>query len=361
MHLQWFAAEDEGRTETATERKIREAREEGKVARSAELPSIIVLLFALIILAVLGVSVFSSMIEMLNFFLRSATEIDFVTEQSLFVSVAYRYFVELTAPMLLGVFVAALLGNIVQVGFNFTLKPLTPDFTKIVPRFGQYLRRVMFSAEGLYRSVSMFLKIFAIAALCYLNITANIERFATFAYMPLFYSVNETARMVFILMMEATIVLLVFSLIDYLFQRRQHQEQLMMTRQEVKEERKTEEGDPQVRMRLRKRMQELLSENITQKVPEADVVVTNPTHYAVAVQYDAASMESPMITAKGVEERAKKIREIASEHNVPIIENKALARGLYADVDVGDIIPPEYYRAMATVLQEVYRMKMEER
>ncbi|MFP4152448.1 MAG: flagellar biosynthesis protein FlhB, partial [Alkalispirochaeta sp.] len=154
----------------------------------------------------------------------------------------------------------------------------------------------------------------------------------------------------------AAVFLLVISLFDYLFQRHQHREQLKMTKQEVKEERKQFEGDPLIRNRLRQRMQEMMSRNIVQNVQSADVIVTNPTHFAVALQYDPDRMGAPTVTAKGQDETALRIRRIAGDAEVPIIENKPLARALYAEVEIGEQIPEKFYEAMVIVLREVYRM-----
>jgi flagellar biosynthetic protein FlhB len=168
------------------------------------------------------------------------------------------------------------------------------------------------------------------------------------------------AGIAFRIMVEAAIAMIIMSLPDYLFQRYQHRESLKMTKQEVKEERKTTEGDPQIRGRLRERMRDLLGQNQLQNVPEADVVVTNPTHYAIALQWDQERMVAPMVTAKGQDNIAQRIREVAKENNVPIMENKPLARALYSEVEIGDTIPERYYEVMAIILAEVYRMSGKE-
>jgi flagellar biosynthesis protein FlhB len=156
---------------------------------------------------------------------------------------------------------------------------------------------------------------------------------------------------------EAALAMLVLGLPDYLFQRKQYRDSLKMTKHEVKEERKMHEGDPLVQNRLRERMREILSRNIMKSVPEADVVITNPTHYAVALEWDRLSMTAPMVTAKGQDHLAQRIKEIAGENEVPVIENKPLARALYAEVDLGDVIPEKYYEVMAGVLAQVYKMQ----
>jgi flagellar biosynthetic protein FlhB len=163
------------------------------------------------------------------------------------------------------------------------------------------------------------------------------------------------------LLIIAALLLLGLSIPDYLFQRWQYMESLKMTKQEVKEERKMYEGDPLIKSRLRQRMRELLSRNMAANVPKADVVITNPTHYAVALEWNKDTMPAPMVTAKGADEVAQRIKAIAKESGVPIVENKPLARALYAEVEIGDIIPETYYQAIATVLAHVYKINEERR
>ncbi|MFW6338331.1 MAG: EscU/YscU/HrcU family type III secretion system export apparatus switch protein, partial [Alkalispirochaetaceae bacterium] len=191
----------------------------------------------------------------------------------------------------------------------------------------------------------------------YINIRLRIGQFANLVNLPFHQGFAVVAGAAFSLVLQAAIILLILSILDYFWSRRQHLEQLKMTKQEVKEERKQYEGDPLVKSRLRQRMQELLSRNMIQNVPQADVVVTNPTHYAVALQYDAARMQAPTVVAKGADNIAFKIREVAEEHGVPIFENKPLARALFAELEIGDEIPEQYYQALVTILKEVYRMK----
>ena len=156
------------------------------------------------------------------------------------------------------------------------------------------------------------------------------------------------------LVIEVAVAMLALAVPDYLFQRRQYMESLKMSKEEVKEERKMQEGDPLVKSRLRERMRELLSRNMAANVPKADVVITNPTHYAVALEWDRDKMPAPTVTAKGADEVAQRIKRIAAESGVPLVENRPLARALYADVDIGDAIPEKYYQAIAAVLAHVY-------
>ncbi len=356
MHLQWFAAEDEGRTEAPTERKIRKAREEGKVARSADLPAAVVFVFVLVLLGALGGQILEVFIDMFRYFYGRASELD-ITNTSQILERSLSYFLRITIPLGSIAVVAALFGNIIQVGFLFSVKAITPSLKKIVPKFGEYFKKILFSREGVYNQFRLSGKILIIGAICYINIQSNLELFEQFMFQPFQNVFFRTATLTFITLLEAAIALLVLSIVDYAFQRYQHAEQLRMTREEVKEERKSEEGDPLVRSRLRQRMRELLNRSSLERVPKADVVVTNPTHYSVALEYDNSRMTAPAVCAKGVDMLALRIRQIAGDNDVPIIENKPLARGLYHDVDIGDTIPEQYYEAMVIVLREVYQMR----
>ncbi|MCF7928015.1 MAG: flagellar biosynthesis protein FlhB [Spirochaetales bacterium] len=355
MHLQWFAAEDEGRTEEPTEHKIRKAREEGKVAKSSELSSAIVLLLPLVTLGIFAPYLWKTMSEMVTYFMRHATEVD-ITETNVIVSVFYRYFIRLTFPIAIVAFIAAVVGNLMQVGFLFTVKPITPDLKKIVPKFGKFFKRAFFSGEAAFNLAKSLGKVAVIGVLSFVNIRANIGPITHLVEQPFSVGVQLVGGIAFRIIVEATIVLLVLAIPDYLFQRKQHRESLKMSKQEVKEERKQYEGDPLVKSRLRERMQNMLSQNMLRNVPEADVVITNPTHFAVAVEYDRAVMHAPTVIAKGQDYLAQRIKEIAQESNIPVIENKPLARALHAEVEIGDEIPESYYRVMAIVLSEVYRM-----
>ncbi len=360
VHLQWFAAEDEGRTEEPTEHKIRKAREEGKVAKSAEFTSAIVLLFPIIAIGILSPYLWRNMEEMLAYYLNLSTQIDVTTDAQL-VLAFFNYFIRLFAPPALIAFTAALLANILQVGFLFSTKPITPDFNKIVPNFSRFLKKAFFSGEALFNFWKSIMKVVVIAIIAYINIRIEIGTIIKFVNAPYQYSFISIAGIAFRIMIESALAMLLLSFPDYLFQKRQHRESLKMTKQEVKEERKTMEGDPLVRSRMRERMRDLLNQNMLRNVPEADVVVTNPTHFAVGLEWKQERMNAPTVIAKGQDNMAQRIKEIARENEVPVIENKPLARALYAEVEIGDEIPERYYEVMAIVISEVYRMKGQER
>ncbi len=360
IDLQWFAAEDEGRTEEPSEYKIRKAREEGRVAKSQERIGSLVLLLPTLNLIFLGPSMFKTCLEMFRFFFTRLNEVDSMLNGMFFV-VFLTYFARLALPIIAVAMLSGIIANLVQTGFLFTTKPLVPKFSKIVPRLGQYFQRTLFSIEGLFNFAKSIIKIAIIGIVSYVIISSKIAQLARLQTATLWTGFTTIASLTIQLLLIAALLLLGLSIPDYLFQRWQYMESLKMTKQEVKEERKMYEGDPLIKSRLRQRMRELLSRNMAANVPKADVVITNPTHYAVALEWNRDTMPAPMVTAKGVDEVAQRIKAIANEHAIPIVENKPLARALYAEVEIGDIIPETYYQAIATVLAHVYKINEERR
>ena len=355
MHLQWFAAEDEGRTEDPTEQKIRKAREEGKVAKSPEIVSAITLLFPILAIAFLGESIFKTCSEMLKFFFTAAVDNDVTTDPQI-LSAFYSYFFRITLPIFGIAFLSAIIANVLQIGFLFTTKPIVPDFNRIMPNFSKFLQKSFFSPEALFNLAKSILKITIIGLIAFLNIRSNLDTIIHFVNVPFYVSITTLSSIALRIMAEAAVVMLIISIPDYMFQRNQHLESLKMTKQEVKEERKQSEGDPLIKRRLRERMQQILSQNMMENVPKADVIITNPTHYAIGLEWKKESMSAPTVIAKGQDNMALRIREIAGEHEIPLIENKPLARALYAEVELGDEIPEKYYEVTALVLAQVYRM-----
>ena len=358
IHLQWFAAEDEGRTEQATEQKIKKAREEGRVAKSTELINSISLLFTIISLAILGNYIFNNSTNTLQYYFQLANYPDIVNNSNFLLMKIIKSFFIISSPiMIVGLF-AGVLGNIIQTGFLFTTKPLEPDFKKIIPNITRWLKRSFGWPEGIYNLFKSLFKTFIIVVLAIYIINSDLTKFISFHSNG---NLKEIVQIIsftaFKIMIFTAIILLGISIIDYIFQRKQHLESLKMTKEEVKEELKQLEGDPQVRNRIRNRMKELLGTNLNQTIPKADVIITNPTHYAVALQWDNFSMIAPMITAKGSDENAFRIRKIAKENDIPIMENKPLARSLYDGVEIGEIIPEQYWEVVSRILAEVYRLK----
>jgi flagellar biosynthetic protein FlhB len=354
VHLQWFAAEDEGRTEDPTERKIRKAREEGKVAKSSDITSALVMIFGLVALFAFSGSIVRISADMLRYFISLATA-DSRNSMSALTATGF-YLLRMITPFLAVCFVAAFIGNVVQVGFLFSTKPITPDFSRIAPNFTKWAQKSFFSAEALFNLFKSIAKVVIIAALAYMNIKGEIPRLAGAVKLTPFRSLTLISGISMRLMMETAILLLAFALPDYFFQRRQHRESLKMSKHEVKEEFKETEGDPLIKSRLRQRMQEILASSMARQVPEADVVITNPTHYAIALKWDSQTMHAPKVTAKGLDNMALRIKDIAKNSDVPLVENRPLARALYENVELGDEVPEDYWDIISVVLAEIYRL-----
>ncbi|MDR1178495.1 MAG: flagellar biosynthesis protein FlhB [Spirochaetaceae bacterium] len=360
MDLQWFAAEDEGRTEEPSEYKIRKAREEGHVSKSQELVSALVLLLPALMILFLAPYIFRTCVEMLRFYFTRAVELDPARDR-IIASSFFSFLVRLSLPIALTAMAAAVFANLVQTGPLFTVKPLTPNFSKIIPRFGDYFRRTLFSMEGLYNFGKSLVKMALIGMTAFFIIRSRIKDLANLQTAGLWTSVSLVASLAIRMIIIAALLLLVLSAPDILFQRWRYRESLKMTRQEVKEERRMYEGDPLVRSKLRQRMRELLSANMAVNVPRADVVITNPTHFAVALEYRKDAMPAPRVSAKGADELAQRIKRIALDSGVPIVENKPLARSLYAETEIGDIAPLRFWEALAAVLASVSKINEERR
>jgi len=354
VHLQWFAAEDEGRTEEPSEHKIRKAREEGKVARSGDVSSALVLLAGTAALGLLGQNILASSVQMMRYFLSIAASPNALNGTLL--SAGILWLVRIALPVIAIVFIVAILGNVIQVGFFFTAKPITPDFSRIVPRFGRWIQRSFASTEALFNFAKSLVKIAVVGVIGYMNIMAALPHLTVLAVTPFLASVGVISQVAFRVVLEVSIAFLAFGAVDYWFQRRQHMESLKMSKQEVKEERKMYEGDPLTRSRLRERMREIMRRTMLKSVPKADVVITNPTHYAIALEYNRALMAAPTVVAKGADLVAQKIKEVAADNGVPIMENKPLAQALFREVDIGDTIPEKFYDALSIILAEVYRL-----
>ena len=354
--LQRFAAEDEGRTEDPTDTKIRKAREEGKVAKSPDITAAIVLLLPMVLLAFLANSIWSTLVEMLRYYFTQATTTDPITGGGPISGVFFIYLARLLCPVLAVTLIASIGANLLQVGFLFTVKPITPDFSRIVPKFGQWIKRSLFSSEAWFNIIKQLVKVAVIATIAILNIQSEWMHLLNLIHVGFLQASETLWRIGLTIILQSAVVMLVLAVPDYLFQRFQHRESLKMSLQEVKEERKQQEGDPLIRSRLRERMREILRRNMMQNVPKADVIITNPTHFAIALQWDAATMTAPTVIAKGQDLIAQRIKEIAAGAGVPLVENKPLARALYAAVDIGDQIPQEYWELVSRILAEIFKL-----
>ena len=339
------------RTEPATPRRREEARRKGQIARSQDLPAAVLLLAGFISLALLGPRLWDGMLAMTRAALTAeAAPIDDVLAFSgaLLVQIGKE-----TAPLFVIVFVAALAAMLAQIGLVFTWQPLTPSLARISPLAG--LQRLC-SVRGMMQAVAALLKLLVVATVAYLTLwgsAAAVMRAFAFEHHDM---VRLTSSLSLTLATRVGAALLVLALLDYAWQRFRHARDLRMTKEEVKDELRSMEGDPQVKRRRRELQLQLAMQRLRRDVPKADVVVTNPTHVAVALQYDADAMPAPKVVAKGADYVALRIRQIAKECGVPIVERPPLARALHESVEVGQYIPERLYKAIAEVLAYVYEL-----
>jgi flagellar biosynthetic protein FlhB len=259
---------------------------------------------------------------------------------------------KLAGPFFLAAVVIAVVVNILQVKWKVTTKPLQPKFSKLNPANG--FKRIL-SKDSLFELVKSIAKVVLIAGITFLSLRSRVNDIFLLYNVTLKQGVSEIASLIIDVGFRISIVYCIIGLADYVYQKHKFNEDMKMTKQEVKDEMKNSEGDPQIKGQQRRRMQEASRRRMMQDVPKADVVITNPTHYAVALKYDSGSGKAPVVVAKGADLIAQKIKEIARENHVEIVENKPLARTLYANVEIGREIPPELYQAVAEILAAVYR------
>lgn len=351
IDLQWFAAEDEGRTEDPTEFKIQKAREEGRVAKSQELCSAIVMLSTVIVL-IIGAPYYLKWCEqVLFFYFTHCTEPEFLQKRFFFHFLLNL--AKMVLPLAIIGIVAGVLANIFQNrGFIFSLKPIQPQFSKITPRIGQYLKKTLFSFEGGWNVAKSFGKVTIVGISAYIIIRINVPFILqSINSADIYHSIGKIAWTAAQILVTCAIVFLVISIPDYLVQKKQFIESMKMTKQEVKREFKENEGDPEVKAHLQAAQRELLQRNMPQQVAKSDVVITNPTHYAVALLYDQFKNDAPEVTAKGTDAVAQRIKNLANENQVPIVENRPLARYIYTECEIGDTIPSDdaCFKAVAVI------------
>lgn len=347
--------QDQERTEEATSRRRDDAREKGQVARSTEIVSVGILVACLIYFYFGAPGLIKNIMELMTSGFRTAGEIDITPEsiRFLFIDYIFKSFIILF-PILLTVFIAAILGNVLQIGVMFSSESVTPKLSKIDPVKG--FQR-LFSIRSVVELIKSIFKICVISLVAYLVVKGELANMIPLMDQSVWELMTYLGRVCFKIILTTTIVLVVLAILDYIYQRWEHEKSLRMTKQEIKDEYKNTEGDPLIKSRIRRLQREAAQKRMMAAVPKADVIITNPTHLAVAIQYDHENMMAPKVVAKGANLIAEKIREIARENDIPIVEDKPLARVLYKMVEVDQFIPEDLYRAVAEVLAFVYEQK----
>ncbi len=363
LNLQLFAKEGPGgeKTEPATEKKLSDARKEGQVAKSRELGQAFALLALFLVLKLWGASIGHNFMNSFRLNYTRMKEMTTLVGGEISVKDFCRLLntnilqmALMVAPVFIAAFVIAIVTDIFQVKWAPTTKPLRPKFSKINPLSG--FKRI-FSKEKLLELAKSLLKLFILGYMAYSTIKGEFAVLFALFDMELISAIGVIGNIAVNLGLKISAVYIVIGFADYGDQKWKYAEDMKMTRQEVKDEWKNAEGDPAIKGKQKQRMFEASRRRMMQAVPSADVVITNPTHYAVAIKYDAQEAEAPIVIAKGADYLAQKIKETAKENDVEIVENKPLARMLYANVEIGEMVPPELYKAVAEVLAYVYHLK----
>lgn len=344
------------RTEPATPRRREKAREEGQVAKSADLSAMFVVTLCFIVIYYSGSFSMKTVAEyMKTTFSGPAIVFDDASINRLIIDFALATWLAI-APVILTAFIAAVVVNFYQVGFYFSAEPLMFNITRFNPVNGM---AKIFSKEPLFELIKSTLKVLVVIYIPYSFFTGNISSFSKFMGMETGQMIGTAAPMLFEMSLKILMVLMILAIIDYTYQYFEFEKKIMMSKYDIKQEYKQEEGDPYLKQEMRRRARKIATGQMMREVPKAKVVVTNPTHLSIALAYDeeAGKGGAPRVVAKGADFIALKIREIAKENDIPLCENKPLARELYEKVEVGENIPEEFYEAIAQVFAFVYKQK----
>ena len=343
------------KTEQATPKRREEARNKGQVARSSELSSVAILLAGVLALGGLG----SYMYTKLSFFmvdvLSNAVFVELTpTNVTNVLETWFNHYVLIIGPLIVLLVLAALLVNYAQVGILFTADPLIPKANRISPLSG--IKRI-FSSKGLVELLKGLFKIAAVAIMTYFTVKAELKSVVSYMDLGVGQIFLSSGNLILTLFFRIVLLLLIMALLDYVFQRWDYEKNLRMTRQQIKEEFKQQEGDPLVSARVRNLQREMSRKRMMDDVATADVIITNPTHVAVALKYDIENMQAPLVLAKGQRLVAERIKELGRQVGIPLVENKPLARALFKAVHIGDEIPEDLFKAVAQVLAFVFQLK----
>lgn len=348
--LQLFAGE---KTEDPTAKRMSDARQKGNIPKSQEINTVFVLLAGFWTLNILGASIYKEICAFMTHVLSQPVDtVNTETVMRIFISMVV-VLIKTAFPVMGVIMLMGLIINFLQVGINFTTEPLGFKLENLNPinGFGR-----IFSKRSLVELVKSLFKILIIGSFIYTYLKDEIAQMPYMLYIDLTASLPRIASIVFNLAFKVCGVIFVMAVLDFAYQKWEHYTNLKMSKDEVKEEFKQMEGDPQIKSKIKQKQRQMAMQRMMREVPKADVIITNPTHFAVALRY-AKGMKAPQVVAKGQDFVALKIKRVAREAGVTIVENRPLARALYAAAEIGETVPPELYKAVAEVLAYVYRLK----
>lgn len=361
-NLQFFADGPGGeKTEPATAKKLQDAREEGQVAKSREVGNAFGLIALFLILKVYIETMGKNFVDLFNSTYNKIPEV--VTDMSAtaaqnpiinFLNNAIIVLLTIIAPVLIIGFAVAFISEVVQVKWKVTTKPLIPKFSRINPLSGF---KKIFSKQAIFELVKSLLKIFIVLFVAYKTIEGDMDKLLVLYDIPFSEAVLYVGSVAINVGFTISITYLIIAILDFAYQKYKFNEDMKMTKQEVKDEYKNVEGNPEIKGKQKQRMREASQRRMMQDLKDADVVITNPTHLAVALRYNPEIDKAPVVLAKGADYLAAKIKEVAAENEIEIVENKPLARMLYTNVDIGMQIPPELYQAVAEILATVKNLE----
>lgn len=343
------------KTEEPTSKRKKEAKEEGNVAKGKEIGQAITLLASFMFLYFLMQQIFFGVLNEIQYYFKNLIIEPFTIKMTF--TILYDAFfsvIEKIYPIMIVTAAAGILVNFLQIGALFTTKPLVPDLKKVDPIKGA---KNIFSLKGVVELLKSLFKLALIAVIAYRFLMGNLDIFQKSINQGLEESLSAIAHLISRMAFAVIIALVILGILDLLYQRWQHNKDLKMSKYEVKQERKEMEGDPMIQQQRKQRQREMSMNRMMSSVKDADVVITNPTHIAVALEYDLDKMEAPVVVAKGEDFVAQKIKEKAREADVKIIENKPLARSLNKMTEIGDQVPIELYQAVAEILAEIFKSR----
>ena len=354
IDLQLFSAEDEGRTEPPSERRRREEREKGNVPKSNELPAAVVMLAGIVMIFFMGQRLFFNSGALLTKYIGGINSAagDLDSMKKLMESATKDIFL-LLWPVLGITFVAAIISNIAQVGFMFAPKALGMNFSRIKPNF----KKILPTKQTMFNLAKSIVKVVLIGWITYLIIANDFLKIILTGDMGLMQATRLIGIASFKIFLTVGLFLFAISIADFYFQKHEYEESLKMTPSEAKQEVKEQEGDRGILQRRRQLAREVSNRGMMKKIPTADVVITNPTHYSIALGYDPSKNRAPVVLAKGVDEMALLIRRLAKKHDIPIVENRVQARLLYDEVEVDEEIPEKFFKAISLILASLDKYK----
>lgn len=344
------------KTEQPSERKLNKAREEGNAPKSMEVNSLAIFFFGIIIIFLLRGYLGKSIADLTVFILSSLDKLTMNVNMLQYYAIGGAlFYLKVLAPFMIVLVVVALAVGFGQVGIRLSPKALMPKFSKLNPIEG--IKNKFFSKEPVVETIKNILKVAIIGLVSYWLLASVVLDAVNLIQFSIFDILDYMSRNSISFIWKVGLIYAVLAAMDFVYQKYKFKEDMKMTKKEVKDEYKDTEGDPTVKSRIKSKQMEMAMRRMMAEVPKADVVITNPTHYAVALKYEPEKNGAPIVVAKGADRVAQRIKEIAQENNVPLHEDVFLARALYASCDIGDEIPEKLYKVVAEVLAYVYKMK----